>query len=82
MFLGDTIAASVQIPIIQQACHLISQHKMQVFFAIYLLNMVGSQMLSTGAFEVFVNGELIYSKLQTGRLPDATFLRSEIGRLW
>ena len=33
-------------------------------------NMVTQQLLATGAFEIFVNDELVYSKLETGRMPE------------
>jgi selenoprotein W-related protein len=32
-----------------------------------------------GAFEVKVNGELIYSKLKTGSFPDEDAILSEVG---
>mmetsp|Transcript_31023 Transcript_31023/g.71500 ORF Transcript_31023/g.71500 Transcript_31023/m.71500 type:complete len:134 (-) Transcript_31023:275-676(-) len=33
-------------------------------------NIIGGQMIATGAFEVYVNSDLVYSKLQTGQLPN------------
>lgn len=36
--------------------------------------MVASNLLSTGAFEVFFNNELIYSKIATGEVPDINWL--------
>jgi len=35
---------------------------------------------SGGCFEVTVNGELVYSKLQTGRFPDEQTLVAQIGK--
>ena len=35
----------------------------------FLCNMVETQLISSGAFEVSVNGELIWSKLETGAAP-------------
>jgi|CryBogDrversion2_2_1035213.scaffolds.fasta_scaffold490029_1 selT/selW/selH-like putative selenoprotein len=29
-------------------------------------------MLSTGAFELYLNGDLVYSKLATGRMPQVS----------
>ena len=38
--------------------------------AVYFgLNMLQNFVSSTGAFEVYVNENLIFSKLETGRLP-------------
>jgi selenoprotein W-related protein len=35
---------------------------------------------SGGCFELHVDGELLYSKLQTGRFPDENKLVAEIGK--
>ena len=35
---------------------------------------------SGGCFEVTVDGELVYSKLQTGQFPDEKALVAEIGK--
>jgi selenoprotein W-related protein len=34
-----------------------------------------------GCFEVSVNGELIYSKLQTGKFPDEEAIAGQVGEL-
>lgn len=36
---------------------------------IFMANMVGAQMLQTGAFEVFLDEQQIWSKIDTKRLP-------------
>jgi len=41
-----------------------------VFVGLFLLNNVGGALMQTGAFEVYLNNELVYSKLQTGRMPN------------
>ena len=51
---------------------------MQTFIALYVMNLIGSNLLSTGAFEVYVQDELIWSKLDKGYLPDHQFLLQEI----
>jgi selenoprotein W-related protein len=35
---------------------------------------------SGGAFELTVNGELLYSKLQTGRFPDEKAMLEAVGK--
>lgn len=37
----------------------------------FLLNMLQSQLSSTGAFEIYLDNSLIFSKLATGRMPTA-----------
>ena len=34
-----------------------------------------------GCFELTVNGQLLYSKLQTGKFPDETLLLAEVARV-
>lgn len=41
------------------------------FGAFYIGNMLQGNLLSTGAFEIFVNEKLVYSKIKNGRMPDA-----------
>lgn len=39
------------------------------FFILFLINSFGNSQLATGAFEIYLNDVLVYSKLETGRLP-------------
>jgi len=34
---------------------------------------------SGGAFELSINGELVYSKLQTGKFPDEQWVINQVG---
>lgn len=47
----------------------IQQNKVAAFGALFMINMIGANFARTGAFEVFVDGELVFSKLQTNRFP-------------
>ena len=38
------------------------------------INMAANSLLSTGAFEVYYNGSLVFSKLDTGVVPDPNYL--------
>ena len=40
---------------------------------------VTNMLQSTGAFEIHVNGNLVYSKLQTGAMPNEADLRQAFG---
>lgn len=44
----------------------------------FMLNMVGSSLGQTGAFEVTLDGKLIYSKLKAGTVPTVTEVRRTI----
>ena len=50
---------------------------MMLFF---LANLVETQLISTGAFEVSVGGEVVFSKLQEGRVPQPKELLELIDR--
>ena len=45
------------------------ENKMAVFITIFFINNFFSSKLSTGAFEITYNDELVYSKLETHRMP-------------
>eukprot|EP01084_Bolivina_argentea_P291923 501777_1 len=81
IFFGETISQNINIPSIKDICLKISQNKMQTFIALYVINLIGSNLLSTGAFEVYVQDELIWSKLETGQLPQNHYLLQEITKL-
>lgn len=48
----------------------IQNNKVTFFIVIFMINNFGNSLLSTGAFEVYSNESLIYSKLKTGVLPN------------
>jgi selT/selW/selH-like putative selenoprotein len=51
------------------------QRKMMFLIGGYfLLNMLQTQISSTGAFEIYLDNRLIFSKLALGRMPNASEL--------
>eukprot|EP01040_Poterioochromonas_malhamensis_P004999 gene4999-5361_t len=48
----------------------ISKNRMQTFMGLFLLNNVANSMLATGAFEVYFQGDLVFSRLQSQRFPN------------
>lgn len=46
-----------------------NNNKVACFIVLFMLNSWGNSGLATGAFEIYYNNNLIYSKLETGRLP-------------
>ncbi|KPI83801.1 hypothetical protein ABL78_7149 [Leptomonas seymouri] len=53
----------------------IGQQRGMVIGAGFMLNMVGNALSQTGAYEVSLDGELIYSKLQSGSVPSVEWVR-------
>ena len=47
------------------------ENPFSTFIALFVINTIGGSQMSTGAFEVTLDGELIFSKLAMGRVPQA-----------
>lgn len=57
----------------------LQENKMMAMVGVFFMgNMVESSLLSSGAFEVSVNGEMVWSKMETGYLPSLEHLISLI----
>jgi thioredoxin reductase-like selenoprotein T len=69
LFAGDKILPMIGVQEESVAYKFIMQNKISVGVGLFILNSIGNGMLSTGAFEVYYNGNLIFSKLKTGRVP-------------
>ncbi len=52
----------------------IQANRMTVIMVLFVANNIAGGLLATGAFEVFFNDELVYSKLQSNRFPSANDL--------
>lgn len=53
---------------------------MAVFVGLFMINNIGTGMMQTGAFEVFLNGVKVYSKLETGRMPTGQMIVDAFAR--
>ena len=47
----------------------VKNNKMMTFGALFMLNNIGANMLTTGAFEIYYNGDLVFSRLHERRFP-------------
>jgi len=47
----------------------LEDNQMMVLGGCFMCNMIAGNLLNTGAFEVQYNGQLIFSKIETGRFP-------------
>lgn len=68
LMFGDQIFGALGMPV-PDLVKKMSENKPVAFFALFVINNIGSSLVSTGAFEIYVNDDLIFSKLQTGRFP-------------
>lgn len=46
-----------------------NKNKVVAFMMLFVMNSMANSLIATGAFEIYVNDELIFSKLQSGRFP-------------
>jgi selT/selW/selH-like putative selenoprotein len=65
---GDNIFESLGI---QQPefLNVIKNNKMMAVVGLFYLNSLGTSLLATGAFEIALNGEVVFSKLELKRFP-------------
>lgn len=49
---------------------LVEKKWMVIIGSYFLTNQLSASLLNSGAFEVYVNGDLVHSKLATGKVPD------------
>lgn len=46
-------------------------NKVMSFVALFFVNNIGNAQLATGAFEIYIDDVIVFSKLQTKHLPSA-----------
>lgn len=75
LFGGETIIGFLggmqsQPEMVQDAMDWIKNNKMQFgLVSFFLTSMIQTSLMQTGAFEIYINGNLHYSKLQTNKMP-------------
>jgi len=74
---ADQLCAMVDCPV-PPFVKAAQEHKMQCIMALWIANMFLSQMCNTGAFEITYNGHLIFSKLESGRMPTLPELMQQL----
>lgn len=63
---GDRVAAISNHPVYQR----FRQNKMMFLIGGYMLiNVIKGSVCSTGAFEVYLDSQMVFSKLNSGRMP-------------
>lgn len=77
---GESIFQAIGVPM-PQFVREISNNKVPAFIFLFVMNSFANSLIATGAFEIYVNEELIFSKLQTGRFPRADELIASFNML-
>jgi hypothetical protein len=69
IFMGNSLTDSMGISHWESVKY-INENKWSVGFGTFFIcNNLASSCMSTNAFEIFIDGELKYSKLETGAMP-------------
>jgi selT/selW/selH-like putative selenoprotein len=77
---GSSIAAALGVTLPADLAASLAANKLQILMgAFFVGNMLQGALLNTGAFEVSVGGELVFSKLATGRMPTLPELFASVG---
>lgn len=78
-FFGDQIFAALGVGPARWIDNLM-ENRLQLLLVGFVFSSYAQNLSATGAFEIFVNGELVFSKLQTGRLPTVEEIHAVVGR--
>jgi len=62
LFVGGSVLPPV-------AAAWVTENRGTFMFGVFVCNMLSSSLLQTGAFEVFLDDKLVFSKLQAGGVP-------------
>jgi len=59
----------------------VNENKFMVIVGMFVVSSISQSLVATGAFEVYVGGEKVYSKLETGRMPSVPELIENLRKL-
>jgi selT/selW/selH-like putative selenoprotein len=68
-FLGNYVFTALNFQKGLQLVQLMKDNQLATIGILFACQMLANQLLSTGAFEVTFNDELVFSRLQTGQVP-------------
>mmetsp|Transcript_49289 Transcript_49289/g.97475 ORF Transcript_49289/g.97475 Transcript_49289/m.97475 type:complete len:137 (+) Transcript_49289:192-602(+) len=69
MFGGSMIFEQIGIPTPEIVVKM-NNNKPVAFMILFVMNSLANSLLATGAFEIYVGDDLVFSKLQSGRFPN------------
>uniref|UniRef100_A0A7S0VE78 Selenoprotein T n=1 Tax=Hemiselmis tepida TaxID=464990 RepID=A0A7S0VE78_9CRYP len=76
-FFGDAVFQALSMPVPDWAKYA-QENKGTAVMLFFVGNMVSNSLTQTGAFEVYLGGQLIHSKIQTGGVPDFNALVAKV----
>ena len=66
---GEFVCSMLGIRLPDNVKAYLSENKMMLFMCLFLCNSLAGSLISTGAFEVEFNNQVVFSKLEMGRRP-------------
>lgn len=81
MLMGDGIFSTLGVHPSPAWYGQLKENKLNAFFGVFFMNSMAQSMTATGAFEVTVDGVLVFSKLESGRMPSASDLTARLERM-
>lgn len=77
LLFGESIFSGLGVPV-PAAYDSVKENKMMVIGILFLANTFAQQLVATGAFEIQLNGQNVFSKLKEGRMPTIEELLSRL----
>ncbi len=77
-FFGETVFSTLGIKEKPAFYNYLKENPMGTLGGLFLMNNMAHGLLTTGAFEAYLNGEEIFSKLKEGRVPSGEELISAL----
>lgn len=74
LMLGDTVFAMLGAPLPDFVKQMTESKLLYAVGSFFIFAQVSSSLRSTGAFEITINDELVFSKLESGKMADAHML--------
>ena len=59
----------------------VNENKFMVIVGMFIMSSVSQSLIATGAFEVYVGDEKVYSKIEMGRMPSVPELIENLRKL-
>lgn len=70
MFLGDRIFAAMGMAEPPHFYQMMKENSVMSVLGLFMFSSVAQGLMATGAFEVSLNGQMLFSKLESKRLPN------------
>mmetsp|Transcript_4694 Transcript_4694/g.6649 ORF Transcript_4694/g.6649 Transcript_4694/m.6649 type:complete len:119 (-) Transcript_4694:262-618(-) len=74
MFIGDSLFKSMEFEVGVKTVEWLKTNFYAAMMLAFVLNTLAQQLVATGAFEIEIDNNIVFSKLETGKLPTMELL--------